>query len=483
MIFALLGILMLYGWSFLQKKSRLNLLAMLVVLLMSLGVVVNISTLGLGWLPISLTIAKSWLFMGVVGVLLLRARESRVEQLMILVLSIWVGYKMLKAPSPAPQEAVHPELLASLVSSAVEEVESAYGVKIELLVQDNDRTDGFDIENMYTIDIPDHRLADRTTASLAADKRVQWLEVNDKEELQWRPGNAVIDDPLVQQQWAYTYLGMDRYHEVLRGTQPRKPAKLFILDSGVQSNHEDLARGYSRIRGQSPRDPNGHGTHCAGIAAAVTNNGKGVASFSPGTDWVQLHSLAVINGFGFAPQSAVVKAIIEATDRGADVISMSLGGRSTDSLQHAYTAAIDYATQQGVIVVAAAGNSKLPASQFIPAGCKGVIAVAAVGQAGVMAPFTNSVADVEMGVAAPGVDILSTYRDGKYKATSGTSMAAPMVAGLAAVSKALDPELTSEVFYQLVSTTGSDSSVPNETGAVIQPAEVVRGLMGKELVQ
>lgn len=479
MVTATIALLLFYLWSFLSDGTKVQSLVKWSIFLTAiLGALLTLKS-SLNIVPAALMISKTWITIGVIGFLLIRARDNRFAQALILLAVL--QYFFFMRPQPATgtvSSVITPSLLLSVDAGELELLADRYDLRIDLLVEDKDLTDGVDLPNMYIADVEHGRDVGEMIASLSLEQGVRWIEVNDKEKLQFKPGGTIVDDPMVLQQWAYKDLEMNLYHNTLQALSPVRPAKLFILDSGVQANHEDLTDGYTRLRGQSPRDANGHGTHCAGIAAATTNNGRGVASFSPGTDWVELHSIAVINGFGFAPQSAVVKGIVQAADEGADVISMSLGGYSTDSIQHAYNVAIKYARDKGAIVIAAAGNSSMEAGRFSPANSDGIIAVSAVGPAKMMAPFSNTVADIEMGVAAPGVDILSTFKNGKYKVNSGTSMAAPMVAGLAAVCKAVNPDLSTEAFYQAITITGGQSSHPQQTGPVIRPDGVVRTVGG-----
>ncbi len=479
MIAFIVSVLLFYFWSFLPKRSIWHAATRWSILTATtLGAFMLFRTT-VGFVPAAFLISKTWIIIGIIGLMLIRARDNRFVQLLILLGVVqYLFFMRDSADKPTTATSTTPELLIAVAPSQVVYLSDRYDVDIDLLVEDSDLADQVDLPTIYSVDVADGIDVRALVTLLSHEQGVRWVEINDEEQLQFRPGGTIVDDPLVQQQWAYDYLQMDEYHQTLQSLTPERPAKLYILDSGIQANHEDLADGYSRLRGQSPRDANGHGTHCAGIAAAATNNGKGVASFSPGNDWVELRSLAVINAFGLAPQSAVVKGIINAADQGADVISMSLGGRSTDTIQYAYNTAVRYARDKGAIVISAAGNSSMPASQFSPANSQGIIAVSAVGMAGVMAPFSNSVSDVEMGIAAPGVDILSTFKNGKYKANSGTSMAAPMVAGLAAVCKALNPDLATEDFYQAMVSTGAQSSDTQQSGAVIMPDGVVQVIGG-----
>ncbi|WP_250033358.1 S8 family peptidase [Paractinoplanes maris] len=219
-----------------------------------------------------------------------------------------------------------------------------------------------------------------------------------------------------------------------------------VLDSGVDAKHPDLAAnvlpGYDAIadKAEASSDPHGHGTHVAGTIAAVTGNGVGISGIAPHTNILPVRVLAK-DGSGFMSDAA--EGIIWAADHGANVINMSLGATKAVS---AVTNAITYARSKGVVVVAAAGNERAKGSPTsYPAADAGVIGVAATDSADKVATYSNAGSYVD--IAAPGTSILSTYPTalgGKtgYVSMSGTSMASPHVAAVAALLKAYQPSLT-----------------------------------------
>lgn len=292
-----------------------------------------------------------------------------------------------------------------------------------------------------------------------------------------------VNDPLVSRQYAFDLLELDLFHAIIRssGIAPQRPAKLFILDSGVDFDHEDLAAAAvshpSSSKKSNETDTNGHGTHCAGIAAAVTNNGIGIASYNPGAEFVEVGSVAVINRLGFATQASIVQGLIEAIDAGADVVNMSFGGRSNQLQEETYNDLLKYAAQHNVILVAAAGNSAADAANYMPSGRNEVITVAAINKYNEKAQFSNYVQNTTYGIAAPGVSILSTYKNGTYGTLDGTSMAAPQVAGLIAVLRAINPSLTTEEAWTTLAETGTRSDNPTATGPIIAPVEALKAML------
>src|SRR5690606_33820674 len=139
--------------------------------------------------------------------------------------------------------------------------------------------------------------------------------------------------------------------------------------------------------------------------------------------------------------------------------------------------AVKYCNDKGAVVIVAAGNSNANAKFYTPANVKNVIAVSAVNRALEMTPFSNSVADIEYGIAAPGDEIYSTFPKNQYKAFRGTSMACPHVSSLAGILKSLDPDLTTADIYHILENTGKNSRQGKQTGKIIDPGAAVRAVL------
>jgi subtilisin len=208
--------------------------------------------------------------------------------------------------------------------------------------------------------------------------------------------------------------------------------KVAIIDTGIDKDHPDLdanvAGGINFVRSKGSVDPfawdddNGHGSHCAGIVAAE-NNGSGVVGVAPDAS---LLGVKALDKRGRGKESDIIAGIEWAVDIGAHVISMSIGGGASSSIHEACNAA--YAA--GLILVASAGNTN-GGNCLFPAAFDSVIAVSATDISDSLASF--SAVDSEIELAAPGANIYSTYKDGSYTYMSGTSMACPHVAGVAAL--------------------------------------------------
>lgn len=340
------------------------------------------------------------------------------------------------------------------------------------------------LDNYYLVDVPATDDFPKVKKALESLAQTEWLEENEQvsiSPIEVTPMQPVprpdkkygINDPGLTNLWGFEAMKVDELYTVLKDKKPKKRALIAILDTGVDAEHEDLKANFASTKSKYDTDKAGHGTHCAGIAAAVSNNGVGVASFSQTNDYVRVTSIKVLSDGGMGTQQSIINGMLEAADNGADVLSLSLGGMSTDSRQRAYQKAIEYANRKGCIVVVAAGNANRNAKDFVPANVDGVITVSAVDTLLGRASFSNSVPDVKMGIAAPGVKIYSTIPGSVYATFNGTSMATPYVAGLLGLMKSLNPDLTTKEAYKILNETGVDTKSTNETGRLIQPGKAV----------
>ncbi len=254
------------------------------------------------------------------------------------------------------------------------------------------------------------------------------------------------NDPMQAQQWGLTRVQTAQAWAI---ASPQRTVYLAIIDTGMDASHPDLSQrvrrysngvvyGYNtQLNNSNTGDFHGHGTHCAGIAAAHAGNGVGIAGVA-GTAPVQLMPVKVLNDQGYGTMTDVARGITWAADNGAHVLSLSLGGTAgTQQLADA----VNYAWNRGCLVVAAAGNNGTNAP-FYPAYYENALAVAATDPTDRLTSFSQYGAWVD--IAAPGSEILSTVPGNRYEAWSGTSMACPHVAGAAALLWACAPSLTNQ---------------------------------------
>jgi subtilisin len=231
-----------------------------------------------------------------------------------------------------------------------------------------------------------------------------------------------------------------------------------ILDTGIDSDHPDLAANLGTGRayvdsttGSEPWDDDeGHGTHCAGIADAVDNS-EGVVGVSTAAT---LHAVKVLGADGYGYYSDIAAGLEWTANRGYDVASLSLGGTTGSST---IRDACRYAVDNGVLVVAAAGNDGEADSVRYPAAYSTVIAVSATTGSDDLAYFSSYGPEVEL--AAPGYSVYSTVPGG-YGYKSGTSMACPHVAG--AGSQLMAAGLSNTEARQTLRETAEDVGLPED---------------------
>ncbi|MBN1235289.1 MAG: S8 family serine peptidase [Methanotrichaceae archaeon] len=284
-----------------------------------------------------------------------------------------------------------------------------------------------------------------------------------------------------------------------------------IVDTGIDKEHPDLKSkllsGYDMVnvadvppedgcvwegdyltRDDDPNDENGHGTHCAGIAAGIPDNAKGIAGVAWNCSLLPVRVMANIR----CPEgvdasgifSDIADGVIWAADHGASVISLSLGGfvDKSDPEPEPMKSALDYAVSKGCVVIAAMGNEEANLDNedvyYYPSKHAKLLAVGAVDKSGKRAYFSNF-GDYKQ-VMAPGVDILSTYPISDYELLDGTSMATPFVAGLAALVKSANPHLTpAEIVDIIRQTSTSAGSYGSEFGfGIIDAEKAVKNVLG-----
>jgi thermitase len=247
-----------------------------------------------------------------------------------------------------------------------------------------------------------------------------------------KTSDVIPNDPLYSQQWGLKKIDASAAWNYQKGDAN---VTIAIIDTGVDYTHLDLSaniwsdnygnHGYDFVNNDNdPMDDNGHGTECAGIAAAVTNNSIGIA----GVCWnCKIMAMKGFNESGAGLFNWVAESIVYATDHGANIISMSWTGPYDSNL---LKDALNYAYTHSVVLVAAAGNSGDNKMSF-PAAYENVIAVAASDQNDEKAGFSTYGQWID--VAAPGVSIYTTIPGDDYCQDDGTSMACPFAVGVAAL--------------------------------------------------
>lgn len=291
----------------------------------------------------------------------------------------------------------------------------------------------------------------RLTAAQASEAAGAWEELPQVEYVEPNYRYAIAQappwgqDPGAAQAWGILAVGAPRLWPLTQG----EGGLVAVLDTGVDP-HPDLAGalapGVDLVEGgEGWRDPHGHGTHVAGIIAARAGNGLGVAGVAPGA---MLLPVRVLDAEGKGTNATIAKGIQEAVQRGAKVINLSLGGaEASETLRRAIVAA----QSAGVVVVAASGNEGVTTA-FYPAAFEGVIAVGAHDLNRQRAAFSNHGSYLRL--SAPGVAIGSLAPGGGLRTLSGTSMAAPHVAGTIALLRTRFPSLTARQLGEVLTRGG-----------------------------
>ncbi len=262
------------------------------------------------------------------------------------------------------------------------------------------------------------------------------------------------DDPEYTQQWGLPDIGAPAAWATSQGSG----VDVAEIDTGIDASQPDLAGQVVLFRnyvtpGASASDDNGHGTHVAGIIAAIRNNGiEGVGTAPQAT----VYAFKALDANGEGYDDDIASAIRDAVDdTPCRIITMSLGGPSGGAAaDEVLSSAVTYAESKGALVVAAAGNSAT-SSAFVPASLPGVIGVGAVDSSNHLASFSNYGSTDEK-LVAPGVNIVSTVPGSTTQSWSGTSMATPFVTGAAALVWSAHPGLTAVQVAQVLENTAQD---------------------------
>ena len=309
---------------------------------------------------------------------------------------------------------------------------------------------GGDIKYQYraipaiSAEMPGH-----TVLGLSHHPEVEYVEIDSKISIvetssffSWEKDN----DP--ETSWGVDVIDAEKVHPVCTG----KGIRVAVIDTGIDYKHPDLAAnyrgGYDFVNGDTdPMDDNGHGTHVAGIVAAVDNDDIIIVGVAPEAE---IYALKALNNQSNGQISDINAAIDWAIEHDMDIISMSLGGSGDFTSLHRIC---QKAHDEGIVLVAAAGNEH-GGNVSYPAAYYSVIAVSAMEKNGSIAEFSNTGSEIEL--AAPGVSILSTYLEDGYASIAGTSMATPHVSGVVALLLSADDTLEPDEVRAILSATATD---------------------------
>ena len=338
------------------------------------------------------------------------------------------------------------------------------------------------LSNIYKLELEDKNTnLLQVIEEYKKDPNVEYAEPNYVVEVQSLPNDTYVDPDQdgnwstgawgqsYPDMWGLKRIKANLAWDIERGQTNR--VTVAVVDTGVDTlarldpSTDDISAnftsnypGYDFVNNDGdPYDDYGHGSHVAGTIAAVSNNGKGIA----GVSWMaKIIAVKAIDRFGQGTEVNLANAISYAVTNGADIINMSWGGAGESRL---INDALDNAYAAGLVLVAAAGNSNGSISDFFPANNGHVLCVAAWSYDNTRASFSNFGPEVD--VAAPGVDILSwrsnltsmgTPLNNYYTRASGTSMAAPHVAGVAALLLSHYPTLSSNLVELIIQMSAED---------------------------
>lgn len=281
------------------------------------------------------------------------------------------------------------------------------------------------------VDVPDGMSAEAYAATLEELPGIAYAEPNYPVSIAWTPDDPYFNTvtPEEPDQWGPRLVGAVDAWDVARGGG----VTIAVVDTGVDLTHPELASKLDTANDRdlvnddsNANDDNGHGTHCAGIAAAVTDNGLGIAGMAPAATILPIKTL---DASGNGTTADLAAGIDWAVAHGADVVNLSVGGAYGTTTLHE---AVKRAVYAGVVVVAAAGNESAPV--FYPAAYPECIAVAATDQSGARTSYSNWGREIDL--SAPGGtsgDAIWSTVPGGYGYRHGTSMATPHVTGAVAV--------------------------------------------------
>jgi serine protease len=297
---------------------------------------------------------------------------------------------------------------------------------------------------------------------------VQYVEENATYEIQVAP-----NDPYYDSQYAPQQVNAPAAWETTTGSTDVTVA---VIDTGAQYDHPDLQSLYASDPGYDFVDNDGnpypnagasHGTHVSGCASADTDNNRGVAGISDS----RLVNARCLGGNGSGSLADIADGVQWAADQGADIINMSLGGGGYNQTMKN---AVQYAANRDVLIVCAAGNDSRGSVSY-PSAYSECVSVSALDSYENLASFSNYGDGVE--VAAPGVNVYSTYPTDSYAELSGTSMASPVAAGVAALGLAANPGLSASQLRQRLKDTAVDVGLPatQQGSGRVDAANIVGG--------
>lgn len=335
---------------------------------------------------------------------------------------------------------------------------------------------GAEVYNLPEISVHYIKLKPGLTNAEAIAQLSQHPEIRYAEPNRLVPYTSVPNDPFYNQQYAPR---ITQTEDAWDNWAPQQQIIIAVCDTGVDNNHPDLVNkilrddagnvlGYNTITHQQGEGPDtyGHGTHCAGIAAAQVNNGIGVAGVAgwdgtdgSDTDFIKIMPVKLSTG-GSLALSNIIEGVRWAAANGANVLTNSYGGTQGSQAEND---AFQFAYNSGCVIVASAGNAGNTTKNY-PAAFDHVVSVASTTSSDTISSFSTRGSWVL--IAAPGSSIYSTYPGNRYATLSGTSMSGPFVAGAAALVWSQNAGLGGDDVVSILLGTADNINLPISGGRV-----------------
>jgi hypothetical protein len=304
--------------------------------------------------------------------------------------------------------------------------------------------------NVSVIEVPDESQIDAVQNTLIKSGQFRYVE----KDFYAHAHGFVPNDPDLSLQWNIPAIQAEQAWDITLGSSS---LIIGIIDTGIDPTHEDLESklvpGFDFLNNNAidTSDDEGHGTAVAAAAAAVTDNGLGIAGVCP---FCKLMPLRVGDSTNTASYSNIAAAIMYAAENGVRIANVSFGGDQSSSLLQD---AVTYAWNNKTLVFSSMSNTGNSVASY-PAACTNVVAVGATGQNGTIASFSAYGSWITL--VAPGVSVPSAVNGGGYASFSGTSIASPIAAAVAALAVSVNPTISNSDLFTLLQTNSDDLGAP-----------------------
>lgn len=372
------------------------------------------------------------------------------RRLVVLVNALFISFSLLLFNIPASaMEYQQPLMREASPPSQVNVLVNGNFIKTEISNYSIMKEVNLGNQIMLTIKVPDSQNINTVIEEIKRKSGVIYVEQDQQIKKEF-----VANDPYIPEQWFLSKIGAPAAWDQTKGSENINVA---VIDGKVDITHPELINRivdpYDIVNHSASFNTyDDHATHVAGIIAAEMDNGAGGAGIAP---HVKIIPINVFHGDS-ADVSDAIAGVSYAVNHHAKIINMSMGVYHYSYLMDS---AIQDAYQHGILIVAAAGNDSTSLKSY-PASYNHVISVSSVDENSKISPFSNFGSTID--IAAPGENILSTLPGNSYGYMSGTSMASPMVSGVAALVLSKNPNLTPDQVEGILNNTADDLGAPGK---------------------